>query len=654
MTVHRVHSALLFLLVSAMPAPSVFAAEFALEEATIAGIHKAISTKRITAEQLLRQYLLRIKAYNGTCVREPEGILGPVSTIANAGQINALSTLNLRPGTRRALGFDDRKARSMTDAADDSPAMPDALEVAAELDRRFATTGKLTGPLHGIPIAIKDQFDTFDMRTTSGADAAYANDRPAVDATVVQRLRAAGAIIIGKANMGEYAGGDRSAFGGTFCNPYDTERSPGRSSGGSGAAVAANLAVCAIGEESGPSVRNPAKNNNVVGLAPTQELVSRSGMIPASFMNDRVGPMCRGVEDVAKILDVIHGFDAKDELTAFAVGRAPAQPYADSVRQKSLKGLRIGVLREYMDGKLFTAADAESIAIVERALPVLESLGAELVDPGAAGLFDACVRKYGPSAQNELFTRQFPERFPVDAGGKPAADHVPVLVSMFFDTSRFPDSISIRGLGSEPTVGEGKYVLDRYLQQRGDQNIRSTADLIEKSVFYTDIRAGSGFSDKRSSLVSKQKDLTLDVGNKLRTRFALQQIVLQCMAEMNLDAVTYPTGNVPAPKLGAPTEPTVNGRSALAWTLLGANGFPAISVPAGFTTEVYDRVTDAAGGAARLVGPNPAELPVGIDFLGRPFSEPVLLRIAAAYEGATHHRRPPLGFGPLREQGLKK
>jgi Asp-tRNA(Asn)/Glu-tRNA(Gln) amidotransferase A subunit family amidase len=203
--------------------------------------------------------------------------------------LNALSTLNLRPANRRALGFDDRKARSLTDMTDDSAAMPDALEVAKELDRYFATSGKLVGPLHGIPIAIKDQFDTIDMRTTSGADAAYANDRPPADATVVRRLRAAGAIIIAKANMGEYAGGDRSSFGGTFCNPYDTERSPGRSSGGSGAAVAANLVMCAIGEESGPSVRNPAKNNNVVGLAPTQELVSRAGMIPASFMNDRVG-----------------------------------------------------------------------------------------------------------------------------------------------------------------------------------------------------------------------------------------------------------------------------------------------------------------------------------------------------------------------------
>jgi Asp-tRNA(Asn)/Glu-tRNA(Gln) amidotransferase A subunit family amidase len=363
--------------------------------------------------------------------------------------------------------------------------------------------------------------------------------------------------------------------------------------------------------------------------------------------------MCRTVEDVARILDVVHGFDAKDELTAFAVGREPAQPYEAAVRQRSLKGLRIGVLREYMDGKLFTAADAESIAIVERALPVLKSLGAEVVDPGKAGLFDPCVRKYVPSAHNELFTKQFPQQFPLDAAGKPATDHVPMLVNMFFDTTQFPASISIRGLGAEPTTGEGKYVLDRYLRQRGDANIRSTADLITKSVFYTDIREGSGFSDKRAGLESKQKDLTLDVGNKLRTRFALQQIVLECMAEMNLDAVTYPTGNVPAPKLGAPTEPTVNGRSALAWTLLGANGFPAISVPAGFTTEVYDRVPDAAApGGARLDGPIAAVLPVGIDFLGRPFSEPVLLRVAAAYEAATHHRRPPPGFGPV--QGQKK
>jgi amidase len=303
------------------------AAEFQLDEATIAQVQQAYLKKELTSEQLVRSYLARIKAYNGTCVSQPQGLLGAVTTIPNAGQINALQTLNLRPKTRKALGFDERKARSMTDAADNDSNMPDALEIAAALDREFASTGKLVGPLHGIPISIKDQYDTFDMRTTSGADAPYANDRPPADSTFVKRLRDAGAIIIAKANMGEYASGDRSAFGGTFCNPYDTERSPGRSSGGSGSSVAANLVMCSVGEESGPSVRNPAKNNNIIGLAPTQELVSRAGMIRASYMNDRVGPMCRTVEDTARVLDVIAGYDPKDELTAFSVGRRSTQPY---------------------------------------------------------------------------------------------------------------------------------------------------------------------------------------------------------------------------------------------------------------------------------------------------------------------------------------
>ena len=144
-------------------------------------------------------------------------------------------TLNLRPVARRKWGFDERKARSMTDPVDDDPNMPDALEIAAKLDHHFATTGQLAGPLHGIVFSIKDVLDTFDMRTTSGGDADFANDRPPDDSTVVKRLRAAGAIILAKANLGEYASGSRSAFGGTMCNPYDTTRDPGGSSGGSAA-----------------------------------------------------------------------------------------------------------------------------------------------------------------------------------------------------------------------------------------------------------------------------------------------------------------------------------------------------------------------------------------------------------------------------------
>jgi amidase len=632
--------------------PSIAARQFGVVETTIADIQAAILAKEVTATELVQLYLERIEAYNGTCVKEPEGLLGRIETIPNAGQINALQTLNLRPKARAEWGFDDRKARSMTDATDADPGMPDALDVAAALDKRFAATGELVGPLHGVVIAIKDQFDTFDMRTTSGADAFYANDRPPDDATFVARLREAGAIIIAKANMGEYASGDRSSFGGTFCNPYDTERSPGRSSGGSGSAVAANLVTCAIAEESGPSARNPGKNNSAVALAPTQELVSRDGMVPASFMNDRVGPICRTVADVARILDVIAGYDPKDELTAFGVGRLPPQPYASYAAERSLAGVRIGVVREYMDKALFTAADEESIDLVDAALADLREAGATIVDPGpGSALFQECVARYGPSAASGLFVRQFPKLFPIDAAGKPMADHVPLLVGMRMDGATFPDDgPTVRGLGEASTIGERKYAMSLYLAQRGDASIRTIDDLVAKSTFFTDVRPDSGFSDKKEGLENASDDLTFDIGNRLTNRFALQQVTLQCMAMLDLDAVTYPTSNVPAAKLGAPIEPTANGRQSNAWALLGANGFPAITVPAGFTTEVYDRVIDPrAKDGSKLVGPVPARLPVGIDFLARPFDEPTLFKIAAAYEAATHHRVPPPSFGPLTD-----
>ena len=634
-------------------------ANFKFEEATIAEVQSAILSGKLTATDLVKMSLTRIKAYNGACVKEPQGLLGSVVTIPNAHQVNALGTLNLRPAARKAWGFDDRKARSMTDAVDSNPDLPDALESAAKLDAAFKKTGKLVGPLHGVIMSIKDQYDTIDMRTTSGADAPYANDRPPNDSTFAAKLRAAGAIIIGKANMGEYAAGYRSAFGGTFCNPYDTERSPGGSSGGSGSSVATSMVICSIGEESGPSIRSPAKNNNAVGLSPTQELVSRFGMIPASFMNDRVGPICRTVADSAKILDVIAGYDPKDELTVFSLGRAPTTSYASvattNKAMQPLKGVRIGVVREYMDKKLFTAADAESIDIINREVAVLSKLGATLVDPGEGGaLFQSCLAKYDPHVHNSAFTKQFPQLFPYDGNGNAATDHAKLLANMYSDSSKFPtgkNAPSIRDLGPMPTSGERKYMMERYLQQRGDANIKSVQDLIDKSVFYESTGENSGFQDKKKTLETANKEWKLDVANRLQTRWALQQIALQCMTEMNLDALTYPTGNIPAPKIGAPSEPTINGRQSNAWTLLGQNGFPAITVPAGFTTVVYDRIADAKSpSGTKLVGPVRAKLPVGIDFLARPFAEQTLIKIASAYESATHHRTAPVGFETVKSE----
>src|SRR5215468_6929738 len=173
-------------------------AKFQIEEATIEDIQAAILRGELTSTRMVQLYLNRIAAYNGTCVNQPDGVLGlgPITPIKNAHQLNALMTLNLRPAKRERLGFDRRKARSLTDSVDDDPAMPDALEVAAKQDAYFASTGKLIGPLHGVVFAIKDQYDTFDMRTTGGMDAGYQNDRPPEDSTFVKRLREAGAIIL--------------------------------------------------------------------------------------------------------------------------------------------------------------------------------------------------------------------------------------------------------------------------------------------------------------------------------------------------------------------------------------------------------------------------------------------------------------------------
>ena len=620
---------------------------FHIEEATIGGIQAAILDGRLTSTELVEGYLARIAAYNGPCVDEPEGILGPVTTIPRAGKINALITLNLRPSERAVRGFDERKARSMTDSVDDDPDMPDALEVAARQDAQFASTGELVGPLHGVVLAIKDQFDTYDMRTTSGADAFYADDRPPNDAEFVQRLRDAGAIILAKANMGEYAAGGvtgtRSSFGGTNCNAYDTERDPGASSGGSGNSVAANLVTCAIGEETGTSVREPAKNGAAVGLAPTRELVSADGMMQRGITT-RVGPICRTVADVARILDAYAGFDPKDELTAYSVGRMPERPYASFAGEERLDGIRIGVVREYMDRELFPEADQETISIIEQAIEDLRELGATIVDPGPGGaLFQDAVDRFTPVWSAELFLDQFPEVF------VEGSDELAAVLDMFFDPTLVPeDSLgrpSMRNLGGGgDDEGDTRYNMNTYLRERGDAEIRSLTDLVEKANHWDDPNMPS----RVESLERADTDSTLATASTLQTRFAVRTIVMQTFAELELDAVIYPSGNVPPAILTNPPEPVVYNRSNGVWTYINSKGFPAMTVPAGFTTEVWDRVRDETQpDSTRLVGPVRAQLPVGIDFLGRPFDEPMLFRIASAYEASTRHRIPPPDFGPL-------
>lgn len=282
-----------------------------------------------------------------------------------------------------------------------------------------------------------------------------------------------------------------------------------------------------------------------------------------------------------------------------------------------------------MSKKLFSKADEESIDIVDHAIDDLRKLGATIVDPGPEGaLFQSCISRYAPELLNSALARQ--------------SDQIDALLQMHADPSRVPPSLSLRTLNSLPAVGEGKYVINRYLEERGDANIKSNADLIAKSKFYDD----PNFPDRKQARQAAERETALDTSARLQTRFALQNLFLQCMQEQGLDALVSPTSTVPPRKLTAPREPNANGRPPIGWSLLGQQGFPAITVPAGFTTEIWDRVRDANGGT-RLVGPIKASLPVGVDFIARPFAEPLLLRIASAYEAATRHRKPPSEFGRL-------
>jgi Asp-tRNA(Asn)/Glu-tRNA(Gln) amidotransferase A subunit family amidase len=301
-----------------------------------------------------------------------------------------------------------------------------------------------------------------------------------------------------------------------------------------------------------------------------------------------------------------------------------------------------------MDKDLFSLADVETIDIVDRAIADLRDLGATIVDPGPHGaLFQDCVDKYTPTWRNRLFIAQFPSVFPVDASGVPTTDHIATLLDMFFDLTLVPHTASgvpnIRNLGESPgDTGDARYNFNAYIMERGDAEILSLTDLITKANFWTD----PVIPNRKSGLETTDADRTLATGSTQQTRFTLQTIVFQCFAELHLDAVVYPTGNIPPAILTAPQEPTVNDRSSGLWTYINSRGFPALTVPAGFTTMVYDR---AANG--QLLPPVPAALPVGIDFLGLPFSEPTLFKIGAAYEAATRHRIPPPDFGPLDTQG---
>ena len=729
---------------------------FQVEEATIGDLHRAIRGGETTCVQVVEAYVERARAYNGICtqlvtadggpvapgpgaVRAGVPVEFPASTVpvreilpdyddyrgrpiefgrmeatrsdpgvqqqygmvvgmAGAGQLNALSTLNLR-GERSvtcqtgcdAHPSDGALPAHCPAACEAFRRQPDALERAAELDARYGRNPDLERmPMYCAAISFKDVFDATDMRSTSGADTAYAMDAAPRDATVVAELRAKGAIVYAKANLSEYnaGGGDpggavarsrtygagvaRSSWAGPSCNVYDTAREPGGSSSGSAVSVGANLATCSICEETGGSCRQPAWRNGVVGLVTTKGLVPYGGSTGVEPYLDRGGINCRTVEDAARVLDALanpdRGFhDPRDIYAALPRALVPEAPYAsfvvdaEAARARPLAGVRIGVVREYMVKHTANDAAASDLVNGEILRVLRDELGAEIVESSDPAYPD------DPSIPNMAydFHRAIAEILPVhmpeyiqarDAGGGyrfavPGHDVTSrdYLVRAAEGAAPLSPDLNLRSINRSPRTLSLSFHLAQYLMRRGDAAVTDWASLNANSKYYSERRAVAmrnweNARDIRSAGITR----------RVRMREVMRLVLLNVLHRNDLDVLVNPTITVPPVRIGYAGEPSVNDRPTGRFPTSANLGIPEITVPAGFNRIVYDPeyvLNDDRNGYDNVTGSRRTELdaalPVGISFWAGPGDEPIVLRVASAYEAATKHRRPPPDFGPV-------
>lgn len=472
-------------------------------EASIEDIGHALTTGRLTSERLVELYLNRIEQYDKQ---------GP--------KINAIIAVN-----------------------------DQAKEIAKQLDEERKKQGP-RGPLHGIPIILKDNFDTADMPTTGGS-LALKDSIPADDAFQVKKLKEAGAIVLAKSNLHEFAFGysTASSMGGQTLNPYDPTRIPGGSSGGTGASIAASFAAVGMGSDTGGSIRVPSAFNSLVGIRPTIGLSSRDGIMPLALTQDTGGPIARTVKDAAIVLDATAGYDPNDVTTAAGIGRTPAS-YVSELDENGLQGARIGIVRQVFGD------NPEINGVMAKAISDMQAAGAVMVD-----------------------------------------------------NVTIPDFDQINSYGSL-SAWEFKFQFNDYLESLGgNRPYKTLSDIIATGIYDPSVEAQLKERDARASLEDEEyKDIVL-----FRTKLA-QQAVLKMMADHDLDALIFPTSANPIVKVGE------NQTIGDGFKLSSFTGYPTVTVPAGFT---------------------PDQMPVGLDFIGRPFSEGTLLKLAYSYEQHTKHRKAP-------------
>ena len=482
------------------------AVRFDVTEQSIADLAAALDSGEVTSQDLVRLYHQRIEAYD----RRGPGL-------------NSVITLSSK-----------------------------ALDDAVTLDHERAD-GRVRGPLHGIPVLVKDNYDTSDMPTTAGT-LGLATSVPPDDAFQVRRLRDAGAIILGKTNMHELARGITtvSSLTGQTRNPYDPTRNPGGSSGGTGAAIGASFAAVGMGSDTCGSIRIPASHHALVGLRGTRGLASGDGIIPLSVTQDIGGPLARSVEDLAVTLDATVGYDSADPTTELSRGHIP-DSYTDFLDVESLQGARLGIVMALMGtGR----AEQPVRDVIEAAIIAMKQHGADVVE------------------------------------------------------IEEPDLTEV--LKGASVIGqEFKFDFDAYLEQTPDAAVGSLAEMLDLGLYHEVIEGGL-----RDSLAHESRD-TEDYRERIAKRDEVRAAAIGVMDDHELDALVYPTIRQTARPIG-------QSQPGSSCALSATSGLPAISVPAGFAVD---------------------DMPVGVEFLGRPFDESRLIGLAYAFEQHTHHRRPP-GFTP--------